>query len=181
MEYLLKAFPEDPEGKRVLITEKLGTSCEFLIKEIFSIFPDALLVSFYRLSGEYEEKAISFLETMEDPQKKLEMLLEEKLKDLTDKTIEKLPPLIVDGWNIKGSNMHIAFPEKITVFLIERSVTNLNYREMYQSDAVISVSPLKTGSLIYSGSLSIYLRKLQIEIDLLYTEKPNIKYFEKTS
>lgn len=181
MEYLLKVLPREPPGKRILVTEKLGASCDFLLKEIFSFFPEALLLSFYRLSEEYEEKAFSFLETEETPQSVLQSLLEEKQEEIKDKHPDTLPPLIVDGWNIKGKQDNLIFPENLTVFLVQRSVTKVNYREMYKSHAVVSVSPLKTGSLIYTGALSIYLRKEQIEVDLLYTEKPNIKYFERSA
>lgn len=154
MEHILKVVSrEELSQQTVVINEYLGASSDFLIGEIAKEYPNHLLLSYYDLAAAYPQvAAVSALPHPTDTEKVFEKA---KTADL----------LMIDGYNL-GPRALPKLP--CTVVLINRSITQPPFREMYQALLVVSVRPLLTAELLYSGSLQVDCRPLSRRVDLLY-------------
>ncbi|KAI5185598.1 hypothetical protein NEHOM01_0924 [Nematocida homosporus] len=169
MEYLLKSLSTEASvqpllKQTILINELLGASIDFFIPEILQYFQKPVILSLFRLAREYSTSTPVY-SLLEDPTALTKAI--ETPHDL----------LLVDGWNLSPERLSLP---ATTIILINRSVTDLPYKDMYNAFILFTIRPLQTRALLYTGSLSITARSLGLEIDLLYRQDDTVQYTLRT-
>ncbi|KAI5191740.1 hypothetical protein NECID01_1621 [Nematocida sp. AWRm77] len=154
MEHILKSVPKETlKSQTILVNEYLGISSTFLLEEFAKEYPSHLLVSWHNTAKAYP--GINTRSVLEHPEKEKSILEEGASKDL----------LILDGYNLAPHKPPLP---ACTVVVVNRSVTHPNYREMYNALLVVSVKPLLSAELLYTGALQIECRALSLKTSLLY-------------
>ncbi|KAI5190204.1 hypothetical protein NEMIN01_0903 [Nematocida minor] len=176
MEYVLKvSSKQELLGKVVFVDEHLGARADPFMLEIFREFPQHQLISYHRMLSEYStKKGISLLETNAasiEVEPETEVLIIDGWKHRSN-TISKNEVTIVDQKNKEIGQ--IERKNKI-IFIINRSITQTDYREIYKAYVLVRLQPLAI-STMHTHSTAITIREKDIEVRLLHHHTSPHKY-----
>ncbi|EIJ88556.1 hypothetical protein NEPAR06_0980 [Nematocida parisii] len=169
MDYLLKVRnKQELQGKVILVDEYLGADVAGFISEIYDAYPNHKVISYHSLSSEYKANSVI-------------SLLDKKREEITVE-YKKYDAIIIDGWSHRNNkiynntielmnenNEHFTRiePDSQVVFIINRSTSKPNYKDIYRCYGVVCLMPLAIVTQ-HTHSLTITIRSMSIEVHLLY-------------
>jgi hypothetical protein len=165
------------EGKLIVLNEELGMSCDFAISEIAEALGPPEVASFGRMAEHYRRemgfgRVLSLIECCRGGE----------VDALSSFISPGSPLLIVDYWGTKGHvPLGIGDVKRLwggrSIVLVNRSVTQREYSEIYDADVLVEVKSLKKGRpLRFKGSLSVIARSSSLRAQFLVSSGSEGRY-----
>lgn len=169
----------------VLVNEELGTSCDFVVSEFFKGFGGGSVLSFGKPKDAYRTVAApgetEVFSMVDRPYR--QKAQGERLREILEVVRTARALLVVDDWNTRvGFVQGLALADlrhRGSTLVVNRSVTDRCYADMYAADLVVEVKSLRRGRpLRFDGTLEIRNRRTGLQVELFYKAGEPVEYFQ---